>query len=413
MGGNFTADKTKQFAKEMVNNPNLFMKAMNGIEGFNNIVETAPRLAEFKRVLKATGDPQKALYAGYDITTNFSRGGDITKSADAWVPYLNAGVQGLDKAARQFGKHPFLTFAKGIGAITVPSIVLNEFNKNNPSYQNLDNRTRDNYFVFPNPTGPKDSDGNYTTFIKLPKERTLGMAFGSLVDRVYSKDFKGFGANTLANLSPANPLTSNLMTPAINLALGGNKTFTGADIVPRSLQGLSGHLQYDEKTSEVAKGIASAASKAGVELSPKQLDYLIRSYTGVIGQIGIPATTKSTYSGTADAKNLAKPIVSRFTADVAYNNKAVGNFYDNLDEINTKVNDSKKLNPLAFPKGFKAPSQVVQSRMGKYSDMISELNKKAASETEPDKQREYRMKSLELAKKANEYYAQAKTKLKP
>ena len=365
IGGNFTADKTKEFAKSMVKDPNLFIRALNGIEGFNNIVESAPRYAEFKRVLKATGDPQKALYAGYDITTNFSRGGDVTKQWDAFIPYLNAGVQGLDKMARQFGKHPFLTFAKGAGAITIPSIVLNEINKNNPNYQNLDNRTRDNYFVFSNPLGPKDENGYPTTFIKLPKERQMGMLFGSLVDRVYSGDFKDYGANTIANMAPTNPLTSNLAAPLY--ALKANKSFTGADIVPRSLQGLSPHLQYDEKTSEIANGIASLANKAGVELSPKQLDYLIKSYTGVIAQIGLPATTKSTYSGTSDVKNLMKPVVSRFTADVAYNNKLVGNFYDNLDEINKKVADAKKLNPQLFPKGFKSPTQVIQSVMGKVS----------------------------------------------
>jgi hypothetical protein len=47
----------------LLKKPNLLQKVGLSIETFNNLTETAPRLAEFNRVFDKTGDVQKALAA--------------------------------------------------------------------------------------------------------------------------------------------------------------------------------------------------------------------------------------------------------------------------------------------------------------------------------------------------------------
>ncbi|MDP4147499.1 MAG: hypothetical protein Q8936_24025, partial [Bacillota bacterium] len=94
------------------------------VEVFNNLTESVPRYAEFKRTLNKTGDVQKALYDAGEVTTNFSRGGDVTKKLDLGIPYLNAGVQGLDKLARQAKDKPLQTALKGATIVTAPTLIL-------------------------------------------------------------------------------------------------------------------------------------------------------------------------------------------------------------------------------------------------------------------------------------------------
>lgn len=97
----FNSNNTAKSAKELIK-PGIGKRINDTIENINNIVESAPRLVEFNRVLEKTKDVQKVLYAANDVTTNFSRGCDVSKKIDAYVPYFNAGIQGLDKHARQF-----------------------------------------------------------------------------------------------------------------------------------------------------------------------------------------------------------------------------------------------------------------------------------------------------------------------
>jgi hypothetical protein len=108
----FSSSKANKAANELIGNKTALQKGIgiakkpiDFIEKFNNFTETAPRLAEFNTVLDKTGDVDKALAAANDVTVNFARGGNVTKTIDKGVPYLNAGVQGLDKFFRTF-KNP-------------------------------------------------------------------------------------------------------------------------------------------------------------------------------------------------------------------------------------------------------------------------------------------------------------------
>lgn len=377
-GANFfsSSDVTNSAAELMGKKPTLKEMALHplktlgesgpikAIEKFNNLTEAAPRLAEFNRVLDKTGDVTKALHASNDVTVNFSRGGNITKTVDKGVPYLNAGVQGLDRFVRSFvnPKTAIATIVKSGVAITAPDLALYMVNRDNPNYQALDNRTKDNNFLIPK------SDG---TFCKIPKSRELGVLFGSLFERGLraaegQKDsFKGFGNALATSFAPANPIDSNFISPATwNIAT--NKDFANRAIVPQSMimDKRSPYLQYDDKTSSIAKEIGKLTTNipglpGGV--SPKQLDYLIKSYTGVIGQLGLPLAVQGS--------DPIKALSTQFVADPVFSNQATTDFYDKLDKLSAAATDKNILQKI--PSKILTPEEDMRNSMNGISSALT------------------------------------------
>ena len=247
----------------------------------------------------------KTLYNANEVTTNFARQGNITKAVDAFVPYLNASVQGLDKLVRQAYKNPLATVGKGLTIITIPAVGLYLVNKDNPYYEELDNRTKDNYFIIPN-MQDKDIKGNAKTFIKIPKSREYGVMLGALFERTLrsiqgdKKAFKGLGKQIALNMAPSNPFENNIFSPVIT-NLPSNKDFADRPIIPLALTNRSPRYQYDDQSTEIAKFLGDKFN-----FSPKQIDYLIDAYTGIIGDLIITSTRKSTYSGNDTKEKLLR-----------------------------------------------------------------------------------------------------------
>ena len=400
-GANFfgSSDITKS-AAELTGKGSKIKKVISSpvkaIQKFNNMTETAPRLAEFNRVLEKTGDVNKALFAANDVTVNFSRGGNITKNVDKAVPYLSAGVQGLDKFFRGFvnPKNAISTITKSGVAITTPTLALYLVNKDNPNYQTLDNRTKDSYYLIPKEDG---------TFIKLPKSRELGVLFSSLLERGLRQaegqdgSFKGFGNTVATNFSPANPIDSNFFAPATwNIAT--NKDFANRAIVPQSMvmDKRSPYLQYDEKTTSIAKAIGELSNKV-VEggVSPKQLDYLVKSYSGVLGQFGMPLVTPG--------GSPKKTLTNQFTADPTFSNQSTTDFYDKLDKLSAKAIDkniiekipSKKLTP---EENMKNSMNGVSSALSRGTKLINSIQASDAPDKD-DRIKKIKTQMIELSRK--------------
>lgn len=322
-------------------------RVIGSVENFTNALETAPRLGEFKRLTKAGGNSDDSkiagLFASNDVTVNFKRRGNVGREVDAFVPYFNAAIQGLDKTFRTFKDQPLAASMKAIAAITVPSVFLYAINHNDPDYKKLDNRTKDLYYLIPKGDG---------TFIKLPKPREGGVVFGSGVERVLrawkDKDpeaFKGFAETARFAFSP--PVVGGLTKPGsfTDKLEGGlvgdsiigplsdiksNKDFAERPIVPEYMKGLSPELQYDERTSRLSRWIGEKINQ-----SPKQLDYLLKSYSGIIGQLGIPLNS--------EGGSIKKALITQVTADPTYSNGVFTDFYDIKDKLDTATKDSKLL----------------------------------------------------------------------
>jgi hypothetical protein len=393
----------KGFSDIKTHTSNPLRKAWRGIESglsaLGETTETIPRLAEFISTLEKYGGDKdaalKALYDAGEVTVNFSRSAPATKMLDAWTLYLNAAVQGLDKFGRTMKAHPLRTTARSATVITVPYAALMIANLDNPHYQDLNERTKQNYFCVPNLLGEKDTDGNAMTFIKVPVNREYGALFGSMLDVIggyltkEENPWEGIGETISSNFLPPNPITDNVLAP-LAIDLPNNKDFAGRTIVPTNLLKASPKNQYDAKTSGAARGIATMANNLSERLpvtdkfipetlkSPKKVDFLIDSYGGYLGSVAQSATAQ----GAETPKDFLKenilqgtiidPFLDRFTADSRYSSGVLEDFYNDMAKIETGKVDE----------GLEGTNGVNYAKMKVYTDISEQLTELSKQEKE-------------------------------
>ena len=352
-------------------------RAWSALENLNNALESGPRLGEFKRSREAGGDTYgsrvQGIFEAQDVTTNFKRHGQVVRDADAVLPYLNAAVQGLDKLIRSFKDRRGAVVGKALGVIAAPTIALYAMNYNNPEYQKLSNHIKDNFYLLPT------TDGK---FVRIPKPRELGVPFGGLLERAmraWNEDdpeaFRDF-ANTAATMftppgvplkeivkgdivgAAIRPIRDTVAGPLIDVA--ANENFMGSPIVPGYLENLSPRLQYDANTSEISKKIGDIAN-----VSPKQVDHIIRSYSGVLGQIGLPAATQGATVGDT--------LVKQVTADPVFSTDASKYFYEMKEKLDTQYADAKATG--VAPKGYTPASDAARKYLGQVTDQMADYTK--------------------------------------
>lgn len=300
-------------------------KFVRGIQRINQVVEQAPRFAEFISTLETGGSYTEAMYNAAEVTTNFKRGGDITKAINRnGANFLNASVQGFDKQIRnlkgQNGVKGYINLlSKAIILGVAPSIINHLLLDDDDDYKDLPDYVKDSYFLF------KTSDNN---FIRIPKGRVVSI-FGMSARRTLEyangeKDaFKGMGTQIANQVAPNNPLEDNVVAPFI--AVKNNVSWNGSPVVPTRLQDEKAENQYDEKTDEISKFVGKI-----FKVSPKKINYILDQYSGGIGDTFLPLITPQAH------KN---PISSKFTTDSIINNKNVSDFYDLKDEL-TAISNS-------------------------------------------------------------------------
>jgi len=361
--------------------------------GANEFTENMNRFAEYLRVIEKDGDtPEgriRALYASGEVSTNFNRYGALVKGLDAGVPYLNAGIQGIDKSIRQLldPKTSLKTIAKALISVTAISLLLEVLYGDDEDYKQLSERQKDIYYNIKIPGSDQ--------FIKIPKPNLYGFVFGTLAQR-FARFFRGdekafdkLDESALSTMTPANPIDNNIFSPLLTY-IPKNKDFANRTIVPNELLDLSPELQYDETTSEIGKMLGKVLKQ-----SPKQIDYLIKSYTGVIGETALPLTTK---------ENTTNPFIKNFTTDPVYSNDIYRNFYDNKEEFERRIADAKKLNK-QVNKNDKEISKIYNKISGYMSDVNEVRDKLLEGETAENKveiNRNARIINIELARYCNE-----------
>ena len=384
------------------------------------------RFNEYRTAIRRYGDTRegrvKAMQAAADITTNFSRSAPATKAAENYCAYLNASVQGLDKMARQIKEHPFLTTRRAAEIISLTTLLLYLVNRDNDDYRDLDNRTKDNYYCVPIWGG---------RFLKIPKSREYGVVMGALLERFFrlaegeeaKKAFAGIGSQFFTNIAPSNPVTDNILK-SVFIDLPTNRDFAGRSIVPERLQGLSPENQYDYSTSGAGRALAAGwnatAGRAVGKLSPIQMDYLLDTNLGFVGD-AIVGMTQQTKGGEQLQKDwtehpvrsmllpVGNALKQKFVADPLYQSGVTDSFYDAMDTAEKEMNDRNLLEGL--DSGVMTPEKKYYSELNKASLEISELRKqeraimedKSLSDAERDSAvRKLRREIVNLARAAQE-----------
>ena len=349
-----------------------FMSKLKGntlgrIEAMNDFAESIPRVAEFKNALERMGvsspdlatasQLKQAVEAAADVTVNFGRSGSLGRMFNStFIPFFNPALQGFSKIGRTLARDKsvagFMKMGAKLGLLGVAPAAANELLiGDNKWYDQIPDREKmTNYFVpldADNPlaklfgstkVGAKDGE----IFLKIPKARFLSVvgaipqkAMGSLDDSSFG-DLVKVGADQIGPVGFSN----NILMPA--LAAGfTNKTWYGADIDPtwmlsQEQQGKMTKNQFrDANTSKIAIALSDfARDHLGKDVSPKRIDYLLDSYGGIVGDIGLGNTRAAAQRGL---------IAKGFSTDSTTQSDLPTRYYDTLQKLGKKsINGSKE-----------------------------------------------------------------------
>jgi len=323
---------------------------------FNDAIETAPRLSEFNKAYsiakkkKGYTEQDALMYAmkkAKNVTLHFARRGTIKSELPGQaIPYLGAGLQGMDRLRRGlFTKEEApQVWVKSITTLTLGTILLWMAHRDDEDYENLTDGIKDNYWIL-----WKNPDGS---FARIPKPKELAAIFSSSAERTLNAFFKEEGAGAFEGwettlMDALLPPISTVFRPIFDV--WKNEKWSGGKIIPMAMDYLPKTEQYDETTSRIGVELAQLVSKiapGNIFASPKNVDYLLDQYYGGLADILLPMTTPTTYVDADTLKDkydyLAMPMAAimktgeligrKFKADPSYSNDVVNDFYDLRDK---------------------------------------------------------------------------------
>lgn len=356
--------------------PKWQKKTAGRVEALNMAIEQAPRLSEFmavrERLMKEKGETEasmdtlmEAMYAAADITTNFGRSGTWGKMLNQnYIPFLNPGIQGFDKLVRWVsGEKTAQEWARLAAHAAVfgiaPAVINALAYSDDEEWEELNSRDKDVYYLYKVKPG---------TWLKLPKGRAaslFGMAVNMADDAIRGNDVRMSErlSTAASQVAPANPLQENILKAWFDADLfdkeSAGKTWYGGDIEPQRLRDLAPGERYDEKTDELSKLIGKVTG-----LSPKKINYLLDSYSGVVGDVVLPLLTPRAERGL---------LSSAFTLSSKASNRLNSDFYDTMDELTYAKNRP----------GASGVDTVMYRFWNKQASAVSDINK-AIREIESD-----------------------------
>lgn len=351
LGGSYAS--MLDYTTGMVKEPkNALGKAAAWYESLGQAIEAAPRLAEFMTILANKGgsktvdgvktgkftqsDLMEAMLGAADITTNFARGGTVTKMLNKYlVPFLNPSVQGADKFVRNItdrkGFKAWASLAIKAAALGIlPELLNGLLYRDDDEWDDIPDQTKSNYYLF------KLGDGYW---MKIPRGRALavfsaGATYAQEKAKGNDPKFSDVIEVVKSNVAPTDIFNQNIATAWTQTKLfnpdNPGTTWYGGNIESDRLQNYRPGERYDEKTDELSKWIGKTFN-----LSPKKINYLLDQYSGVVGDLLLPWFTPS---ATASSPALA-PLKQAFMLDSTSTNKTTGEYYDLLDDLKYDAND--------------------------------------------------------------------------
>jgi N12 class adenine-specific DNA methylase len=326
--------KARRVLYSIVHHPILSAAAVN------DYIESIPRVMEFVRSLEVGEDLQQAIFNADDITTNFKRSGNGSgaKDANALVMFNNASIQGLYKTYRTLTNGDKTERTKTLlkwALVALISAAIQAFwNKDDEEdYNNLSSYKKNNFYNF------SIGDGK---FISIPKAREVAL-LDSLTERtieyVFGNDeaWYGFGGYVADQLLPPVIPTSGFSLDSLHDVLGStvlggaidvmfNKDFKDIPIESKYDQYLPSNERYNESTTSLAYWLGQTKLARATDMSPKKIDHLISSYTGIIGQMN-----KALFPMNGSRRDYTIGLSNKFISDSAYSTDMLNKLYDNRD----------------------------------------------------------------------------------
>jgi len=340
---------------------NAFHRAFDGLEHVGEVTEMAPRIAYYNYLLRNGMSKADAAWEAVNLVNYHRHGaghgvvGSVISNLIPMTPFLTARIQGLYRLV-ETGTAGAPTSLVGKGVIGIPLAIMtrglmvgfiaagvNAMYGDDDWYKKLSVKDRlANMYV-------KVGD----TVVALPRAYEVGELFGGLptllLDSIRKKD-----GNDIASGVAEFAKKTFLFEPVPQVAkpifeIVANKNFyTGQPIESLSDKRAPKEERYDEYTSSIAKYAGVVAKN--VDLSPKQIDNLIRGYLGTMASTFLATVDGLTSTGgTRPAGVFGDPtsiggvvgnvsgLTSILKTEGQLNNKFIGDFYELKDKITQVV----------------------------------------------------------------------------
>lgn len=319
--------------------------------------DAGTRVAMYNSFLKQGLSEREATMAALEAM-NFGRRG-VSPSIyflNATIPFFNAGIQGIDVLYRAFkGKMPYeqqLQVKKKLlmrgGMMAALTMAYAAMMQDDEAYKDAKPEQRyGNWFVhIPGVEEP----------FRVPIPFEVGLLFKALPEGIYNAAFSDEkGSKVAKDLTmqllrslPGNPAEAGVpvptaIKPIIETALN-RSFFTGRDVVDARLEKLDKEYQYRDKTPELLKILGPAL--AAVNLSPVQMENIIRGYTGSMG-IGLISIADSVLRpagapGAVEMRVSTMPIVGGLFQPVA-GGRVIDEAFDAVKDVQKKQSTYKAL----------------------------------------------------------------------
>jgi len=271
-----------------------------------------------EHVLRAAAEARGFINQDYAIK------GKWASKADKVSPFFTSTVGGPRTTYEAIRRDPWGHAWRTFVSLTLPSMILYLFNRNDPRYQELEQWKKDYFWTFLTPNG----------MFHLVKPFLPGLLFASGPERVMQaideqdpSVLTEWAKNVVKFGGPGWVIP--LLMPTMEY-LANHSFFTGRSIVPRSEEYLMPADQYGPGSSLAARVIG-----ARTNLSPRKLDQFTRSLgstlsTNILDTIDLIA-------GEMPLSEYAASLAGSRQTDYA-GARSVDEFYDELRELETIEN---------------------------------------------------------------------------
>lgn len=325
-----------------------FGELLHRLQGIALASDIAVRKAIYDQTLEETqGDKLLALQRAREII-NFRRYGmgdklGLIHLATQTVPFYNAYLQGMDVLYRSLtGREAPSGLARNaalklywtnIGYLMGATVLYSLMMAGDDEYDNMDPRERDKTWVIGNGIG-----------IPVPSE--IGMVFKAIPERVldyYRKEgtsdeiaateaviswTKAAANEYFGRTVPVPVAVKPLLENFVNYSF-----FTGRSLEGIFQQQLLPSERVTSRTSELAKEIAQfTAQTAGVELSPIQIDNVLRGYLGTTGALTLAVADQLIKPGKTDTPLHQMVGLTPFAYDPV-GTRRINEFYDLREKV--------------------------------------------------------------------------------
>ena len=313
-----------------------------------NEFELAKTKEEKERGYSTYSDKLRRGMNAHEATTDFTMYG-TSKSMQALkiaIPFLNASAQGLYKTTQTFtkanaGQRASILARQAVNCILTSMLVAAIKNatwsdEEKEAYEEVSDYEKNKYWHF-------KIDGDLakyfgSDFLKIKRSQDSFVQLADAIGTFLGDTLTGYEGDALGDfMGSINEIVMNAI-PNHNMSWQAlvdgwnNVTYFGSSITNYADSNVTATERYDSDTSPWARGISNTLSGFGVDLSPKQVDYIVQQYTGSLGQIGgdlIIAATDGKLNGETMLNIFSDRIMSGFTYDPVKQNQLTSKFYDN------------------------------------------------------------------------------------